>query len=233
MKPDQSLPIFEDIDQHPGNSLMLALLSYGSTKDILSVNSFEVLRFIQEIESGRFSEMALDRSRRLEYRDFENHMVRYFHNFLAAVKTMVEHTRNMMRSELISEDHRNEYQEELKELFSDDLPKFIEDFRNYTLHYGLPKISHVCSLPEEKWQVILDLKQLHDWDKWTSRSKRFMKEHPDQIRLSWLVETYQEKALTMHQWLVHSFTRHYGNHFEEFDRLRAAFFSANKDQSVE
>lgn len=229
MKRPLKTPSLDDLNQHPANALMLALLSYGTTKDILSVNGYEVLRFIQEIESGRFSEMAFDRSRRNEYRDFENHMIRYFHNFLAAVKTMVEHTRNMMRSDLIAEEHRLEYQEEVKNRFSDNISKFMEDFRNYTLHYGLPKIAHVCSIPDEKWQVALNLGELHDWDGWTSRSKEFMREHPEQIRLSWLVGTYQEKSMEMHEWLIRSFTRHYGQHFEEFDRLRAAQFETTKE----
>ena len=216
-------PSYEDLNRHPANALMLALFAYATTKDILSVNCFEVLRFIQEIESGRSSEIALDRSRRMEYQDFQNHMIRYFHNFLAAVKTMVEHTRNMMQSKIISPEHRSEYQEQVKKRFSDDFSKFVEDFRNYTLHFGLPKIVHVCSLPAEKWQVALDLGELHDWDGWTARSKSFMAAHPNQIRLAWLVGSYQQKATEMHEWLVQSFPRHYKREFEEFDRLRATF----------
>lgn len=216
-------PSYEDLHLHPANELMLALFAYGTTKDILAVNSFEVLRFIEEIESGRFSEIAFNQSRRMEYRDFENHMIRYFHNFLAALKTMVEHTRNMMRSDQISSAHRSEYQEQIKIRFSDDLSKFLEDFRNYTLHFGLPKISHVCSIPQEKWQVALELHTLHDWDGWTARSRRFIDAHPDQIRLAWLVGTYQTKVMEMHEWLVQSFPRHYKQEFEEFDRLRATF----------
>ncbi len=223
---------YDDLDQHPANALKFALISYSSTKDILSMNGYDVLRFIQEIESGRFSEIAFDKSRRMEYRDFENHLIRYFHNFLAAVKTVVEHTRNMMRSDLIAEEHRLEYIEEVKNRFSDNMSKFIEDFRNYTLHFGLPKISHVCSIPEETWQVSLNLNELHDWDGWTSRSKEFMREHLEQIRLSWLVAAYQKKAMEMHEWLVLSFTRHYGHHFEEFDRLRAALFETKIGQKL-
>jgi hypothetical protein len=223
-------PNYGELNQHPANTRMLALFAYATTKDILLVNCFEVLRFIQEIESGRFSEIALDRSRRIEYQDFQNHMVRYFHNFLAAVKTMVEHTRNMMQSDIISPEHRSEYQDQVKRRFSDNLSKFIEDFRNYTLHFGLPKISHVCSLPEEKWQVALNLDELHDWDGWTARSKSFMAAHPNQIRLAWLVGVYQKKAMSMHEWLVQSFPRHYGKQFEEFDRLRAAFLQTTSGE---
>ncbi|MEO7098248.1 MAG: hypothetical protein ABI162_02720 [Luteolibacter sp.] len=228
MSKEGATPGFEDLDQHPANALMLALFGYGTTKDILSVNSFEVLRFIEEIESGRFSKIAFDQARRMEYRDFENHMIRYLHNFLAAVKTMVEHTRNMMRGDSISPKHRLEYQEQIKIRFSDDLSKFVEDFRNYTLHFGLPKISHICTIPEEKWQIALNLHQLHDWEGWTARSKNFIATHPEQIRLAWLVSSYLQKAMEMHEWLIQSFMKHYNQEFEEFDRLRAEFLKTTQ-----
>ena len=218
----------DDLDRHPVNRLMMALFAYGSTKDILAMNCFEVLRFIEEIESGRFSKIALDQKRRLEYQNFQNHLIRYFHNFLAGAKTLIEHTRNMMKSDLISEKHRLAYQSQVDTTFSDDLSKFVGDFRNYTLHFGLPPLAHVCSIPEEKWVVTLNLRDLQDWDKWTARSKKFIENHPDPIRLSWLVASYQEKAVSLHEWLVKSFLDYYGDLFKEFDEMKAAFFAKQK-----
>ena len=214
---------FDDVNGHRGNRLMLMLFAYESTKDILSMNGYEVLRFIQEIELGRFSVMALDPKRRMEYRDFQNHLIRYFHNFLAGAKTLVEHTRNMMRRGEITDAHQTAYKAQVEAIFSDPLSKFVGDFRNYTLHYGLPKLAHVCSLPEESWEVALSLRELQEWDGWTARSREFIRSHPEQIRLSWLVGSYQKKAMELHEWLVKSFTEHYGGVFQEFDALRASF----------
>lgn len=223
MTENQHIATFDDLNEHRANRLILMLFAYESTKDILSMNCFEVLRFIQEIESGRFSKIALDRSRRMEYRDFENHLIRYFHNFLAGAKTLVEHTRNMMRSGLITEAHRAAYQSEVNTAFSDELSKFISDFRNYALHFGLPKLAHVYSLPDEKWQVALHLRELEQWDGWTARSREFIRSQPEKIRLAWLVGSYQKKAMSFHEWLVKSFEAHYGEIFREFDELRAKF----------
>jgi hypothetical protein len=211
---------------------MMALFAYNSAKDILAMNSFEVLRFIEEIESGRFSEIALDQKRRMEYRDFQNHLIRYFHNFLAAAKTLVEHTRNMMRSDLISEKHRLAYQKQVNTTFSDDLTKFVEDFRNYTLHFGLPPLVHSFSVDNDKWDVALNLKDLKRWEKWTAKSLRFIESHPKQIRLTWLVVSYQNKAVSLHEWLVNSFMEYYGDVFREFDEMKAAFFAKQKKEQA-
>lgn len=214
---------YEHVDNHPGNRLMLMILAYSSTKDILSMNCFEVLRFIQEIERGRFSDIALNHARRLEYRDFENHLIRYFHNFLAGAKTLVDHTRNMMRSDSIADAHRTAYQAQVDATFSDDLSKFIGDLRNYTLHCGLPSLAHTCSLPGENWEVVLTFRELRQWDGWTARSRRFMDTQPESIRLSWLIASYQQTAMSFHQWLINSFSTHYGSIFAEFDSLTARY----------
>lgn len=215
---------FDEVNTRRGNRLMLMLFAYGSTKDILAMNCYEVLRFVQEIESGRFTEVALDRSRRLEYRVFENHLIRYVHNFLAAAKTLVDHTRNMMRSADIVEAHRAAYQAEVNSNFLDPLSRFIGDFRNYTLHFGLPKLVHTYSVDDERWQVGLNLRALRPWASWTSASLEFIQSQPDRIRLSWLVASYQTKAMSLHTWILDSFITYYAGRFEEFESLRAKVF---------
>jgi hypothetical protein len=218
----QSQPVnLDDLNKHPGKRLMGMLLVYGSTKDILSMNGYEVLRFTKEIESGRYSKIALDPSRRLEYRDYQNHLIRYFHNFLAGAKTVVEHTRNMMRSADISEEHRTAYQAQVEAIFLDSLPKFIEDFRNYIMHSGLPNLVHLCSLPNERWEVVIDMARLRAWDGWTARSRQFINSQPDHIRLYALVEIYLDKTKTLHEWLVKSFEIYYGKTMKEYDALQA------------
>ena len=217
---EQHPPVsLDDLNKHPGKRLMWMLLAYGSTKDILSMNGYEVLRFTKEIESGRFSKIALDPSRRLEYRDFQNHLIRYFHNFLAGAKTVVEHTRNMMRSAEISEEHRTAYQAQVDAIFADSLSKFIEDFRNYMMHFGLPNLVHICSLPNERWEVVIDMARLQAWDGWTARSRQFIQSQPERIRLYALVEIYLNKTKTLHEWLVKSFETYYGSTIKEFDAL--------------
>lgn len=210
----------DSLEDHPAHKILIALLAYGASKDILSMNCFEVLRFAQEIESGRFSEMAMDPKRRFEYRDFENHLIRYLHNFLAAAKTLVDHTRNMMRSEIVSAAHREAYQKQVELSFSDGLTRFIGDFRNYTLHYGIPHTVHSVSIPEEKWQVGIDLGKIKGWSGWTPKSREFIASQSEIIRLVWLVSSYQRKAMEFNTWLMQSFVTFYGTVMQDFDARR-------------
>lgn len=183
------------------------------------MNCFEVLRYTQEIESGRFREVALNRTKRMEYRDHENHLVRYIHNFLAAAKTMIDHTRNLMKSDFISQEHSSAYQAEVERVFSDDLARFISDFRNYTVHYGVPRTAHSYSLMEDKCEVALVLSGIKEWDGWKSKSRAFLNSHPNEIRLLWLVGSYQKKAMDFNVWFVKSFTMYYGELFREYDSI--------------
>jgi hypothetical protein len=208
------------LEDHPARKILITLLAYGASKDILSMNCFEVLRFSQEIESGRFGEMAMDPKRRMEYHDFENHLIRYLHNFLAAAKTLVDHTRNMMRSEIISVAHLEAYQKQVELSFSDGLTRFIGDFRNYTLHYGIPHTVHSVSIPEEKWQVGIDLGKIKGWSGWTPKSREFIALQPEVIRLIWLVGSYQKKAMEFNTWLTQSFVTFYGDVMQDFDARR-------------
>lgn len=187
------------------------------------MNSYEVLRCIQEFETGSFTDIARDQRRSKEYKDYRNHLTRYFHNYLAGAKTLIDHTRVMMRSSHISEEHREAYQKQIELIFSDDLSKFVGDFRNYTLHRGLPPISHCYTVADEKWEVALELSALKNWKKWTERSRNFLDAHPDKIRLSWLVASYTKNVQAMHEWLMTSFMTYYSQVFTEFDQLRFAF----------
>jgi hypothetical protein len=59
-------------------------------------------------------------------------LMRYFHNFLTSVTTLIDHTRHLMKEDFITEKHRKEHQEKIGHTFArDPLTIFIKELRHY------------------------------------------------------------------------------------------------------
>jgi len=72
---------------------------------------------------------------------------RLFHNFLAAAKTLVDHTRVFVEDHYSGTPLKQAYEQKVQaELANDPLTKFVQDFRNYMLHKGLPNSSMSLSI---------------------------------------------------------------------------------------
>lgn len=214
----------EALNDHPGSRLMALIYSFSISKNILLGNTLELLMFIKRIESAEFAEMALDEYRRSsEYTQVEGQLVRLLHNFLASVKSLVDHTRKITKSGEFSEAHREQYRNKVAEIFGDDHSKFVEDLRNFSVHFGPIPTNSIFDLSSSQWMVGISIEDLKEWGKWTSSSRNFMSQF-ENIRLSWLVGVYQDKSLRMTEWLVKSIPEHYRDVLEERDVLQSKVY---------
>lgn len=89
---------------------------------------------------------ASDRSLRL----YENHagretlileFVRRLHNYLAAVKTLVDHTRTFRSRHVSTPSFDSECGRRLQQLRDTPVVKFLQEFRNPVLHSQLPRVA--------------------------------------------------------------------------------------------
>lgn len=64
-----------------------------------------------------------------------NEVVRLFHNYLASAKTLVDHTRVLIRAWYRESDFLHEYEGQINSRFTtNSLSGFFEGLRNYSLH---------------------------------------------------------------------------------------------------
>ena len=209
-----------------------AILGYGHSKNILSGNAFEVKGFIQTLESQQIQNKLGHEEFRRRFRDFDGHAVRYLHNFMASVMTLVSHTRVLMRSDFIRPEHRQRYEAKIKSHFgSSQLAQFMQRFRNYCLHYGVPSTLHQTTLmPEEKYEVLLDMEKLKTWGEWGKTATEFISQQPPRVRIMDLVIAYEQLAMNFNTWFVLDFSNEYRKELSELQALQDEWNSRLKNE---
>jgi len=137
------------------------------------------------------------------------HMVRLLHNYLASAKTLVEHTRTVIRDWYKGSEFLKEYKEEVTRRFNNNpLSAFIEDLRNYALHYSLPITGlrvGVVNDPttheqSERVTFFVDKTTLFQWSNW-SKGKMFLHLADDEIVIEKLADDYYQQVIEFHAWM--------------------------------
>jgi hypothetical protein len=202
--------LHEEILTHPGYRLYQLINAHSTSKNILSGNCFQLRKLLEVLHDPK----NIDRFWALENRqylsDLQGEAIRHFHNFLASVKTVVEHTRNCMRDNAIRPEHRTEYQKKIEEVFMNDpLSKFLEDFRNFMLHRSLPLTEMTLDISTSTSTLYVDLTKMEDWERWTESSRRFITANKPKVSMMRLVDEYEEKAKAFYAWFYPRFQHYY------------------------
>jgi hypothetical protein len=137
-------------------------------------------------------------------------VIRLFHNYVAGVKSFVDHSRNLVKLNYSNSPFFSEYQAEVDERFSrNPLAGFVEELRNYILHYQHP-FSIVKIMTEYAGDlgknpsshiVYLYRDDLLQWDKWTKKGKSFLDNAPAKIGLLTEIANYHQGVQAFYLWL--------------------------------
>jgi hypothetical protein len=137
------------------------------------------------------------------------HICRLVHNFLASAKTLLEHTRNLTRENYEKTDFYEQYCKEVEIRFLDNpITGFIEDFRNYSLHYSLPITGFRISVINDKEKNIqtehviffIEKKSLLKWSNW-KKGKAFLEMGNEEIEIEVLIDDYYQQIFDFHGWI--------------------------------
>jgi hypothetical protein len=161
----------------------------------------------------------------------------YLHNYLAATKTLVDHTRTMMRTYYAEHPFIKEYQKQVdKEFTSNPLAKFIHDLRNYMLHYSLPETLSELNItknqdtgqPVADTGVRLSKETLLTWSGWKVPAKRFLDDLEGDIDLLEIIGDHEAKVRAFNEWLLNRLKEVHSEElqwleekFDELERLSA------------
>lgn len=204
----------EDMLAHPGKKYLDALMTYSICKNILAGNGVELRKLLELLEDSHRALHLCTPDERDQLRMLQSEVVRHLHNFLASARTLVDHTRAIMKEPFIIEAHRTEYREEVTRNFAGDpLIGFMHELRNFTLHRSIPITSLQLSLHPTSGQfdsaVLVDLDQMADWDGWRSAGKAFIGSHRPTIRIMALIDGYEGKIRKFYEWFCLKFQKHY------------------------
>lgn len=218
----------EDILAHPGKKYLDALMTYSVSKNILAGNGVQLRKLLELLEDPKRAAALWSLDKREHLRNLHSEVVRHFHNFLASVHTLVDHTRVIMKNQSISETHRSEYQKAVSEQFaSDPLARFMQDLRNYMLHKTIPVTSF-----ELAWQkdtdrtdsaVYVNLDKMADWQGWSPAGRVFIEANLPKVRMMTLIDNYEDKVRKFYEWFCLCFLEHYKKDIEGLDALQTAW----------
>lgn len=141
-------------------------------------------------------------AKQADLREYHFEVVRLFHNYLAAVSTLRDHTRTLMQQFYSDHQFSGKYQEQVDAKFGTGLGKFVQDLRNFMLHYGLPATNATFLLADGQVQstIRLDRTKLRDWHGWKAPAKAYIAallEDPDLLHL---VKSYQALVAEFYEW---------------------------------
>ena len=213
---------------HPGEQYLQAFLAYGHSKNVLSGNTYELRRFISEMETGKLKQLYESPEFRDKIFSMNGHLLRYTHNFLSSHMTYVDHVRVLMESPLIRPSHLERYREKVKVTFnSNPITRFTQDFRNYILHYGLPSMAHVSSTrsADQHLTVFVELNKLQTWKSWREESLQFIKSHSPAMRLLWFIQEHEKLMTMFNEWFAMDFFKEYQPDMEDFEKHHQKLFA--------
>ncbi|KRD19893.1 hypothetical protein ASE48_22535 [Mycobacterium sp. Root265] len=143
--------------------------------------------------------------------EFEKELVRYLHNYLTSVYSLIEAQRVVIRHcwGKRSEFELGEYTEHRKASFETGEAEFMTELRNYCTHRStpLPGISTTFSGGRDRPSMMinrltLDRSALLEWDGWTAPAKAYLGAKDERFDLGPVIESYVNTASEFFNWFV-------------------------------
>ncbi|MEI3648458.1 MAG: hypothetical protein V6D39_00445 [Dolichospermum lemmermannii FEM_B0920] len=210
---------FEAFQNSPEMEIYKNLLALKASFRVFEGNFKELIEYLEHLKKPREALFKYSWDERKNTETLIDETSRLFHNFLAAAKSLVDHTRRIV-NRLYSTDHSfsQEYQEKLKaDLANNPVQKFIQNLRNYTQHYTLPIPDLQIAFGEDmEFTMQIDTKELLKWKEWKD-SKPYLENLGDSFSLVDLSNEYYLIVQDFYVWLTE---RQHNIHQQDIENLK-------------
>lgn len=191
---------------------------------IFNRNHYELKKELESFESVERASYLMANENIQKLDDFRNEILRLFYNFLAAAKSLVEQARDIVEDSGCKKEFKEKYLLEVKQRFSNsECNKFIEDFRNYIVHKGLPNISFTENYDKEKGSssfVAININYLKRWNGWTKLSKQYISSLQPSENFLTIVTIYSEEIFDFYEWFKLEFINSHKNEYYQLSNLQ-------------
>jgi hypothetical protein len=202
----------------PGFQLKVDMEALGRSGHVIYRNAEELGEHAAKFIRGHtFARESSD--------DFENELVRYLHNYLTSIYSLIEAQRVVMRHCCgeTSEFETGEYTEHRKATFETGEAEFMTELRNYCTHRSvpLPGISTTWSGGRGRPTMVvnkltLDRDTLLKRKKWTAPAKAYLRAKDEHFDLGPVIESYVNTAAAFFNWFVDEINRRYAKEKNEY-----------------
>jgi hypothetical protein len=229
--PQDRALIFKEINASPGMQFLGRNKQRTFILNIFVMNKIELQNELSLVANLAIGMKLMGDEHREAGHQVHREINRRFHNFLAAAKTLIDHTRVFMERHYKGTELHIQYEERIKQDFAkSELCRFIQDLRNYTLHYELPISTMSLEFSRDEGfrsGVYILTEELQQWSGWSSLSRAFLKSQEKEISPSQIVHEYSAKIESFNQWLDIALESHHAQDLAELRALQDEFKRIN------
>ncbi len=212
--------IHKAIEKSKGKDIHLKLTGLDQTKTILNRNYYWLLQLEELIQSKK---ELLELRNRKHMRDFQLEFARNLHNYLASVKSLVDHTRTLKEKLNLNKSFEDLYQKQRQKILGTDTIVFIQQLREYSQHYSLLPSGILVEVSNsndsEKITLTLDTPTLKEYSDWKTASKRILEKNPKHVDIFKLMDEYQTSVNEFYEWFYDEMEKIFKKELGEFDEL--------------
>ena len=186
--------------------LLLRIRSLDSSLYVFEKN-YQDLRTLLTLHSDVKEAIRLRKAgKKPEMRGFLYEITRLLQNFVASVKSLIDHTRIIYREIYKGGEEFPNYQAEVDRRFTKNpLAQFVEDLRDYCLHYESPplySLLHYSQTPPVfESGVKLNTGVLKKYSNWSPAAKQYIADQGDSIDLLKVVDEYHASVTDFYRWV--------------------------------
>jgi hypothetical protein len=189
----------------PDRKLVIEYELLAKTYGVFKGNSQELRAYLERHSDPAVALPMWDLNHRERLYGSLDEVGRLFHNYLAAVGSLRDHTRILWRTYLETE----VYDEKVQAIFAESgCCVFVQHLRNFTLHSQLPIVHARIEGTQEgmDFSVKLSRPDLLRWPKWPPTAKEYLLGQPvDEIDLDEVVAEYGRAVTGFYDWFGFAF----------------------------
>lgn len=238
-KHDELLALAEEVNKSNALRFEGRIVTLRMSFFVFHRNHEELKRFIGVRDSPQKMLELWDLKNRRKLEIFLNELLRLFQNYLASAMSLVEQTRIAIREWYEGTDFIKEYQGQINIRFKQNpLSNFIEDLRNYNLHYSLPITNATFSFQSDNTQkgsgtldfsFVLVKEGLLIWSGW-KKGKEYLSKSSDDIDIGKLADEYHKQIADFHIWLVNQLQEIHKEDFMWLEEMRRKTINAMSEE---
>lgn len=174
-------------------------------------NQQEMMKLLAAMQQPSNVRRLWDHDNRRELHVVLRELTRLLLNLVASATSLVAHTRRLIDSWYGDTEFKGEYEQQVEERFTGNpTVGFVEDLRNYAVHYRLPTMTAVLEFTTDPQtqeavpvhRIVLDKTSLLEWSGWKRRKgKPYLETADDPIALRKVIEEYSQDVRSFHQWM--------------------------------
>lgn len=224
-------------EKHKGQLLIHQLEHLSTSLYIVMKNYNEMVTNIKQYENKY---EILSQKNIKEYRLFMREINRHLHNYLASIKSLIDHTCRF-RDNLNIEELKKECEGKLKILTDQNCTVFVKQFRNYIQHFDLPIVaSHLRfyrektdeALKSEGIKINLDKEGLLAWNGWNQKSKDYINNYSGEFEIVEIFKEYNKLNIEYNRWFYRKVIEWHREDLASLRQLEKKMYGLGKDLGI-